>query len=357
VLSFRPVRTRLSSPLATWFADRAAVARFQRRRRGRAPVVLRPRDRAWRAIAPGFRAWVALTAAGLPFQIVANRRYDRSGDPAQVPRALAAGATIYFPQVHQVLPRLMRLMVALRATVLGPGREECSFLFVVQGRGLPGMGLHHDGDVEALWLQLEGRRTVTLGPRVARGTPADLDEHRRAPRGSRRWPTIDLDQGTLFYLPPYTPHRVVCHGRSLAVSLTWGRRRAPRAGRRASRRQARARAARLTRWDVVSGRVDRIPAASRSRVFTQVPAVAGPLDPHRHEFPLWTPAGGELWLPAAVRPLARQLLAMPSGPRGRRGPGHPAVDLLLAHGILGQRELPLRILPDDPAALDGWSFA
>jgi hypothetical protein len=30
---------------------------------------------------------------------------------------------------------------------------------------------------------------------------------------------------------------------------------------------------------------------------------------------------------------------------------------LLEAGILGPRDLPLRIRPDDPAALDGWRFA
>jgi hypothetical protein len=30
---------------------------------------------------------------------------------------------------------------------------------------------------------------------------------------------------------------------------------------------------------------------------------------------------------------------------------------LLAHGLLGPEDLPLRILPDRPRALDGWRFA
>ena len=30
---------------------------------------------------------------------------------------------------------------------------------------------------------------------------------------------------------------------------------------------------------------------------------------------------------------------------------------LIDAGILGPRDLPLRIRPDDPAALDGWRFA
>ncbi len=80
------------------------------------------------------------------------------------------------PQIHQVLPRVARLMAALRAMLFGGGREETSFLFIVNGKGRQGMGLHHDGEVDSVWVQLEGRRTVTTGPQVPRGTRADLDE-------------------------------------------------------------------------------------------------------------------------------------------------------------------------------------
>ena len=74
------------------------------------------------------------------------------------------------PQIHQVLPRVARLMAALRATLFGPGREETSFLFIVNGKGRQGMGLHHDGPVDSVWVQLEGRRTVTTGQQVPPGT-------------------------------------------------------------------------------------------------------------------------------------------------------------------------------------------
>ena len=122
-----------------------------------------------------------MAGSGLPFQIAAERQVDRSGDPRRLAAALASGQTAYLPQVHQVLPRLMRLMVSLRSHLLqtGPGaapRAECSFLFVVEGAGRAGMGLHHDGDVDAFWLQLEGRRTVTIGPRVPPGTPEELED-------------------------------------------------------------------------------------------------------------------------------------------------------------------------------------
>src|SRR5215470_9654077 len=131
----RPDPTRvLASPLGSWFR---AAAVFRRRALGRTPVVLVPRDRTWRALAPDFVTCVRMAAAGLPFQIAVERRVDRSGDPRRLAAALAAGRTVYLPQVHQVLPRVMRLMVALRATFFssasGTAREESSFLFLVEG--------------------------------------------------------------------------------------------------------------------------------------------------------------------------------------------------------------------------------
>jgi len=330
------------SPLTTWFATPAALARFRRTRLGRAPVVLPPRDRAWRAVAPDFAGAVAMAASGLPFQIADERRYDRTADPRRLRAALRTGATVFLPQVHQVLPRLMRLMVALRVALLGPGREETSFLFLVEGRGRTGMGLHHDGPVDAFWLQLEGRRTVTLGPRVARGTPEDLPA---APPG-RGWTTLSLSPGTLFHLPPWTPHDVVCHGRSLALSLTW---RVPDARARRVARDRRARARALAAWDVVSGSVDAVPAVVRARVFTQVPAIA---EGER----LVTP-DGTVTLPPVARALAGRLALMPSLPMPAGGRARRAVDELAARGIVAAQELPLRVVPEDPKALDGWRFA
>lgn len=334
--------------LSTWLAG-AAEAGFRGRWLGREPVVLAPRDRRWRDIAPGFAECVRLARAGLPFQIAAERRYDRSGVSARLSPALAAGKTVFFPQIHQVLPRLARLMAALRASLLGPGRAECSFLFVVEGRGREGLGLHHDGAVDAFWLQLDGRRTVTIGPPVPRGTPEELPDtyaSRRGPGQAAGWRTIDLDPGTLFYLPPRTPHRVLCRGRSLAISLTWTRAARARAGHGVP-----------PQWDVVSGRADRVPPASRTRLWTQVPAVAGPLDRARQGFPLRLPDGAAIRLPAAARPLACQLAAMPSWhlPLSRRD--RAALAPLLEHGIVAPRDLPLLIAPADPRALDGWRFA
>ena len=245
------------------------------------------------------------------------------------------------PQAHQVLPRVARLMAALRATLFGPGREETSFLFIVNGKGRQGMGLHHDGEVESVWVQLEGRRTVTTGPQVARGTRADLDDK----TVGRGWVTRHLEPGSLFYMPPRTPHRVVCHGRSLALSLTWKQRKTPLTGARAARA--------ITSWDVAAGRAEPIPRASRERLWTQVPVFAGPVDRTRGDFPLWL-AGGVTRLPAECHALASRLGTMPSLKRSALGRGdQPLVDA----GILGPRDLPLRIVPQKPKALEGWRFA
>jgi len=331
------------TPLHTWTRSDAGTARL-RRRLGRAPFVLAPCDTEWRRLAPGWDGCLALARAGLPFHIVAGRRYDRAGDRRRLGAALAEGATVYLPQVHEALPRVARLMVAIRAGLLGAGREESSFLFVVDGRSREGMGLHHDGDASAFWIQLEGRRTVTIGPPVRPGTRQDLPdamlEH------GPRWRTIDLDPGTLFHLPPYTPHRVLCRGRSRALSLTWTR---PR-----RRLTERARLVSLAAWPVASGRATAVPPASRDRLWTQVPGIVerGTLGVR-----LWTPSG-RIDLPATARPLANRLAEMPALPRGvLRGRHSRAVSTLLEHGVLGARDLPAAIVPAHPAALEGWRFA
>jgi hypothetical protein len=339
------LRVLAGTPLASWFRNAAALGSFRRGAFGQHPAVLPPRNRAWRSLAPSFEESLAMIArGGLAFQIAADRRHDRSGDPRRLARAVRSGATIFLPQIHQVLPRVMRLMVALRAALLGPFREECSFLFLVEGRGRTGMGLHHDGGVDALWIQIEGRRTVTVGPPVARRTPQEI--RASPPAGDRRWATFDLEPGSLFSLPPWTPHEVVCHGRSLALSLTWA---APR------HRRQRGAARSLTRWDVVSGRVSPMPSRRPDRLWTQVPVLTGPIGPDRRTFTLWTP-DGSLDLPATARPLARRLVLMPSL---RRPDARPpaALRLLTDLGILAPHDLPLRILPEDPETLDGWRFA
>jgi hypothetical protein len=331
---------RVRSPLSSWFAGPAALERFRRRALGRRAVVRAARDEAWRTVAPDFAGALALVRAGAPFQTALERRYDRSGNRARLSAALRAGATVYLPQVHQILPRVMRLMVALRAALLGPFREESSFLFLVEGRGRSGMGLHHDGDVDAFWLQLEGSRRVTLGPPVAPRAPLDL----RGPDvRARGWRTVDLAPGSLLHLPARTPHDVVCHGRSLALSLTWRR-----TGRRAEP-GGRAHAMALAAWDVASGRAHPRPRPAGRQLWTQIPVVAG--RPRGARFPLWT-AEGALWLPASVRDLASRLSTMPAVERVAASAAP-----LIAHGVLADEDLPLTIVPDTPAELDGWRFA
>jgi len=341
----------LTSPLATWFRSPAV---FRRRALGRVPIVLVPRDRTWRRIAPGFSTCVEMAGSGLPFHVTAERHVDRSANPRRLAAALAAGQTVYLPQVHQVLPRLARLMVALRAAffrpVPGVPREACSFLFVVEGTGRQGMGLHHDGAVDAFWLQLEGRRTVTIGPRVPRGTPEELDE-RVQTRGRRAgWRTFDLEPGSLFHLPAWTPHAVVCRRRSLAVTLTWARG-APRATRTARRASP---LVELLAWDVASGFAAPIPPARPELLWTQLPILA------RHSgtargVRVVTADGEGPRLPGAAGSSADQLALMPWLPRAAaRAAG---LEPLVEAGLLGPHDLPLRIRPDDPAALDGWRFA
>jgi mannose-6-phosphate isomerase-like protein (cupin superfamily) len=342
------------SPLGSWFPGDRALAGFRRRALGRVPAVLPPRDRAWRAIAPDFAACVKMAGSGLPFQIAAERQVDRSGDPRRLATALASGQTAYLPQVHQVLPRLMRLMVSLRSAFFRPARggarEECSFLFVVEGAGRAGMGLHHDGDVDAFWLQLEGRRTVTIGPRVPPGTPEELED--RAPRSGRRpgWRTFDLAPGTLFHLPARTPHAVVCRRRSLAVTLTWGRTARPAA--RSARRPHPP--AGLLWWDVVSGFAEPIPPARPRTLWMQVPVLVRRVG-REPDLRAWTPDGEGPRLPVRAGPWADRLPLMPRLSRSlaRVAGLAPLIDA----GILAPHDLPLRIRPDDPAALDGWRFA
>lgn len=350
-LALYPHLPGLRSPLATWFAQDGAAREFRARALGRGSALLRPRDRQWRTLGPRFRDVAALAGAGSPFHLTLEDEVERSADPGRLPRALAEGWTVLFPQVHEVLPRLARLMVALRVAFFGPHRDECSFLFAVEGRGRPGMGLHHDGPVEAFWLQLEGRRTVTIGPPVPAGTPERIEARARPP--GKGWTALDLAPGTLFYVPPWTPHRVVCRGRSLALTLTWAPPR-PRAGAGHGRRHQ---ASGLTAWPVTSGRVDLIPRASRSRLWTQVPALAGPVDRARGAFPLWLPDGAVRWLPPRAHAVARHLATMPSLATPRGAVERAIMEPLIRCGVLGPRDLPRRVIPAEPRALDGRHFA
>src|SRR4029077_2584158 len=102
-------------------------------------------------------------------------------------------------------------------------------------------------------------------------------------------------------------------------------------------------------WDVVSGRVDRVPPRARTRLFTQVPVILAGAR-------VVTPDGA-LTLDPAARALARRLALMPSLPRRANARDRLALATLSAHGIVAPRDLPLRIAPATPRGLDGWIFA
>ncbi|MGH7278599.1 MAG: hypothetical protein ACREJG_07910, partial [Candidatus Rokuibacteriota bacterium] len=105
-------------------------------------------------------------------------------------------------------------------------------------------------------------------------------------------------------------------------------------------------------WDVVSGHVDAMPPMSRTRLWTQVPAITG--GAHTARVRLWLPGGEQIVLPARLRRVAATLAVMPMLERPRDA---AEIEPLLASGVLGPQDLPLRIVPDDPAQLDGWRFA
>ena len=54
-------------------------------------------DIGWRGLAPGWTGALALARTGLPFHLVSDRRYDRSGDRRRLRPALDMGATAYLP--------------------------------------------------------------------------------------------------------------------------------------------------------------------------------------------------------------------------------------------------------------------
>jgi hypothetical protein len=86
-----------------------------------------------------------------------------------------------------------------------------------------------------------------------------------------------------------------------------------------------------------------------------VPVVAGPTGGGRRHFPLWTADDTERWLPARLAGLARELVTMPSVAIADLTPSERGE--LTAGGILLPYDLPQRIVPADPEALDGWRFA
>ena len=85
-----------------------------------------------------------------------------------------------------------------------------------------------------------------------------------------------------------------------------------------------------------------------------MPAIAGPR--RRGAVRLTTP-DGVVRLPIAARApdaSARRDAVLRRCQYARRPP--TALALLLEHGIVGPQDLPLRIIPTDAQALDGWRF-
>jgi hypothetical protein len=110
----------------------------------------------------------------------------------------------------------------------------------------------------------------------------------------------------------------------------------------------------LLDWDVVSGFAEPVPRADAHWLWTQVPVLA--CRPGRaRDTHVWTPDGPGPRLRGAVPAWVTRLLLMPRLTRGlARAAG---LEPLIEAGILGPHDLPLRIRPEDPAALDGWRFA
>jgi hypothetical protein len=106
---------------------------------------------------------------------------------------------------------------------------------------------------------------------------------------------------------------------------------------------------------VAAGRADRVPP-SRDWLWAQAPALAGPLRPGARAFTLHVP-GGALTLPASAHALARRLAVMTWWQGVGVPPRGSALALLAAQGLVAPRDLPLRIIPAAPKALDGWRFA
>ena len=161
------------------------------------------------------------------------------------------------------------------------------------------------------------------------------------------WRTFDLEPGSLFHLPARTPHAVVCRRRSLAITLTWARVAGPATDAR---------------------RGDRPPSLGRG---VRVRGADPPGEPAHAVGPgaRCSPSGAPPRPRFACGPRTARGHACPGrharGPRGSASCRALTATLaqaaglspLVGAGILGPRDLPLRIRPEDPSTLDGWRFA
>jgi hypothetical protein len=118
---------------------RADVSALHGRVLGRRVALIPARDEAWRTVTPGSRATVrARTGSASRSTPCSSGATIASGDRRARARAGDARDR-YVPQIHQVLPRVARLMVALREELLG--HVPTSVVSVlVHGRGREGMG-------------------------------------------------------------------------------------------------------------------------------------------------------------------------------------------------------------------------
>ena len=105
---------------------------------------------------------------------------------------------------------------------------------------------------------------------------------------------------------------------------------------------------------MVSGFAEPIPPVHPRTLWAQVPLVARRLGRER-DLRVWTPEGEGPRLPARAAAWTDGLLSMPRLSRALAM--EAGLEPLIGAGILAPHDLPLRIRPADPAALDGWRFA
>ena len=314
----RSCSARATTPGATIAPDFATVVRD---------------GRGWRAVPDRRRAALRPLRRSRAGCARRSRRRDRL--PAAGPPGLAA------PHASHGRAACQRCWVRCERRVLVP----------VRGRGAwpPGDGTSPRRAGRRVLASARGSAHGHARPaRRARARLQDLAVHGRTP--GRGWRTLDLVPGTLFHLPPWTPHDVVCHGRSLALSLTWRDR---DARERRARRGPRARAGRVgRRLRLASTRSRRSLAA---RLWTQMPAIAAPR--RGGAFDLVDARRRRSRLPAAARRRrTHRLAAMPSFAVPPRGVAPRALAPCSSTESSSPQDLPLRIVPTDPQALDGWRF-